>query len=60
MKRFKKWGAMLLTAGMIFSLTACSQPEKETKTTQQRVRNRTVRRKLKARRHPDPERKQFP
>ena len=35
MKRFKKWGAMLLTAGMIFSLTACSQPEKETKTTQQ-------------------------
>lgn len=35
MKRLKKWGAMLLTTGMILNLTACSQPKDETKATQQ-------------------------
>lgn len=40
MKRFKKWGAMLLTAGMVLGMTACSQSGGETQTTQQAVESK--------------------
>ena len=40
MKRLKKWGAALLAAGMILSLTACSQPKEGTTKTQRAAENK--------------------